>query len=101
MFSIVESVCSELLEMAIIAVLARVWRWSPCTLRDVMRSHVRGTARNVDDRRGLGPAGWHGAFPAHVLTAADVAASGLGGQLVECGAWYSYAHTGHPLILQR
>lgn len=50
-----------------------------------MRSRVQGTARNADDRRGLVPANWHGAFPTHALTAADAVASCLG----------------HPLVRQR
>lgn len=65
-----------------------------------MRSRVRGTERNADDRRGLVPAGWRGTFPAHALTAADAVASGLDGQLVECGALvYSHWPSSHPAAL--
>ncbi len=45
MFSIVESVCSELLEMAIIAVVARAWRWMTTPMHPKGR-HAKPRARH-------------------------------------------------------
>lgn len=45
MFSIVESVCSELVTMAIIAVLARAWRWMTIPMHPKGR-HAKPRARH-------------------------------------------------------
>lgn len=45
MFSIVESVCSELLAMAIIAVLARAWRWMTTPMH-LKGRHAKPRARH-------------------------------------------------------